>query len=161
MDVGLKKDCNTVDDNEGYCLNKKQLKCIELLLEGELPTTKIAEIIGVDRRTISRWKKDKRFSAELQECTNETKRQAQHYIDSRTLLAVKKLWALTDSGDVRTKEKAIIEWINRSLGKPQQIVTVANGGDNQTDFDIQAELAKMEDEDNKPLVSLIPFEKIS
>lgn len=160
MDVGLKNDSNLVDDNEGYCLNEKQIKCIELLLEGELSATKIAEIVGVDRRTISRWKKDKRFIAELQECSNEVKRQTQNYINSKSLLAAKKLWALTDSGDTRTKVTALKDFLDRSIGKPQGKITIEDNKVEHDDFDIQAELDRMEDKEDDSIFSLVKFQKI-
>jgi len=160
MDVGLKNDSNLVDDNEGYCLNEKQIKCIELLLEGELSATKIAEIVGVDRRTISRWKKDKRFQAELLECSNEVKRQTQNYINSKSLLAAKKLWALTDSGDTRTKVTALKDFLDRSIGKPQGKITIEDNKVEHDDFDIQAELDRMEDKEDDSIFSLVKFQKI-
>lgn len=144
MDIGLKNDCEKVDPNEGYLLTEKQYKAIELLLEGNLPNTKIAEELGINRRTLQRWKNDKRFQAELQECTNENKRQTQNYINSKSLLAAKKLWALTDCGDNRTKYAALQDWLNRSIGKPQTKMIVEDNRDTQEDFDIQAALERID-----------------
>jgi len=48
----------------GECLNEKQLAALELMLLGR-KTCDIAEAIGVERRTLWRWKKEELFREEL------------------------------------------------------------------------------------------------
>lgn len=46
-------------------LNKKQKMCLELMAAGTLSQREVAKRIDVAEETISRWKKDKEFMAEL------------------------------------------------------------------------------------------------
>ena len=44
-------------------LTAKQLRAVELLLEGKMSLKQIASQVGVSESTLSRWKKDEAFSA--------------------------------------------------------------------------------------------------
>lgn len=47
-------------------LNEKQLDCIDLLMSGNITVTDVAKQVGVDRKTLSKWKNhDEEFKAEL------------------------------------------------------------------------------------------------
>ena len=46
-------------------LNKKQIKCLELMALGELSQKEIASQIKVSEQTICNWKKDVEFTSEL------------------------------------------------------------------------------------------------
>ena len=155
MDIGLKVDCNSVDADDGYMLTAQQYKAIEMLIDGGFSKTKIAEELGINRRTISRWCKDERFMAELQECADETKRQTINYINSKALLAAKKYWALTDSGDTRTKCAVLQDWLNRSVGKPNSKVELTDNREVQEDYDIQAAMERL----NEDSSVIIPMRK--
>lgn len=147
MDIGLKFDCNSVNADEGYLLTEKQYKAIELLVEGELSKTKIAEQLGITRTTLHRRINDDRFATELQECSCEKKRQAQNFINSKALIAAKRYWALSECGDNRTKCAVLKDWLDRSTGKPNSKVSVEDLRQEQKeDFDIQAALAEIEKE---------------
>ena len=50
-------------------LTTKQLKCIELMLDGQTQDS-IAKEIGIARETISRWKKQDLFREQLKEAVN-------------------------------------------------------------------------------------------
>ena len=47
-------------------MNPKQIKCIELLLEGDMTQKEIAKAIKVSENTICNWKKDDDFRAEYE-----------------------------------------------------------------------------------------------
>lgn len=152
MDIGLKKDCNSAKPDEGYCLTEQQYKCIEMLLDGELSKVDIAKELDISRPTLYRWLKDDRFLSELQELTNEQKRQTQNYINSKALMAAKKLWALTDSSDTRTKCAVLQDWLNRSVGKPAAKMEIEDKREHSEDYDIQEALERIE-ENTTPLTA--------
>lgn len=155
MDFGLKNSGKNIDPNEPYALSEKQYKAIELLIQGELQKGQIAEEIGIHRNTLTKWLKDERFLAELEECAAETKRQTMNYINSKALIAAKKYWALTDSGDTRTKCAVLQDWLNRSVGKPNAKVELTDNRDVQEDYDIEDAMKRLQEESN----TIIPIRK--
>ena len=57
-------------------LNPKQIKCLELMIEGTMKDKEIAEAINVTQKTICEWKKN---CAEFQEAYNSLLRSALQY----------------------------------------------------------------------------------
>ena len=145
LDIGLKKDCQSVKPDEDYALTEQQYKCIEMLISGELDKSAICRKLGISRPTIYRWLRDDRFLAEVRELTDENKRQTLDYINSKSLIAAKKLWALTDSGDTRTKCAVLQDWLNRSIGKPKTKMEIEDKREDAEDYDIKEALERIED----------------
>lgn len=108
-------------------LNEKQLRCIELMVENNMEISTVAKEIGVSRTTIYNWMKDERFKAELDKSEQELKTRVQHIFIRRLPAAVDKLWELTNASNSegnRVKFNAVVEWLNRTLGKVNTAVTL-------------------------------------
>lgn len=108
-------------------LNEKQLRCIELMVENNMEISTVAKEIGVSRTTIYNWMKDERFKAELDKSEQEIKTRVQHIFVRRLPEAIEKLWKLTDANNSegnRVKFNAVVEWLNRTLGKVNTAVTL-------------------------------------
>ena len=141
-------------------LSELQIKCIEYLSSGKYPKTEIARILGIDRTTIYRWCKNDDFVAELNEATEDKKRQAINYINSKAYEAAVEYWKLCEqTTDKRTKEKALSGWLDRALGKSRQFVQFEDKRDLSDDYDIQGALQELKNQqDNSPVI--LPFEKV-
>lgn len=123
-----------------YKFSKKKRKAVELLINGDLTRSQIAEELGITRTTLYRWMNDERFQAELQKETDQIKRQAALYIDRKAFAAAKKLWELTECGDNRTKDSAVNSILNRSIGKANTNITIEDNRENKG-FDLAGALA--------------------
>ncbi|WP_238860896.1 phBC6A51 family helix-turn-helix protein [Clostridium sp. YIM B02569] len=131
-------------------LNDKQLRAIELLVEGE-SVNDVATTIGVSRQTVSTWKnKDELFKAELDKCRQGLKSE----VDGRLLTQVVPLTdklikiALKSSSD-KTSLDAIIYAINRLCGTPtNKIQDVSNDKDNNVELDIDQLVSEIKSDNN-------------
>ncbi|CUU47325.1 phBC6A51 family helix-turn-helix protein [Clostridium beijerinckii] len=131
-------------------LNDKQLRAIELLVEGE-SVNDVATAIGVSRQTVSTWKnKDELFKAELDKCRQSLKSE----VDGRLLTHVVPLTdklikiALKSSSD-KTSLDAIIYAINRLCGTPtNKIQDVSNDKDNNVELDIDQLVSEIKSDNN-------------
>jgi len=122
-------------------ITKKQLKCVEMLIKGEQTRTDIAKELGISRDTLYKWMKKDEFQAALQKRTDEIKRQAIQYLDSKSLDAAHKLWEVAESDkDTRSKLEAVNSVLNRSLGKGNQNITIEDNRENKG-FDLAGALA--------------------
>lgn len=128
-----------------YKFSKKKRKAVELLINGDLTRSQIAEELGITRTTLYRWMNDERFQAELQKETDQIKRQAALFIDRKALKAAQKLWELTECGDNRTKDSAVNSILNRSIGKANTNITIEDNRENKG-FDLDAALAAIKAE---------------
>lgn len=154
LDLGLKRDCNDAY-NDGYLLTEQQYKAVELLIEGEFTKTEVAKKVGISRNTLHRWLRDDRFVAELREIAEENKRQTIDYINSKSLLAAKRYWALSESGDTRTKEAVLRNWLDRSVGKPKANIEIETEKATKSDYDINEALERLGYNKSE---SALPFE---
>lgn len=141
-------------------LSELQIKCIELLSSGKYPKTEIARMLNLPRQTIYNWLKNDDFKAELQECTDDKKRQTINFINSKAYEAAVEYWKLcTQTTDKRTKEKALASWLDRCIGKPSQHVQFEDKREVSDDYDIQGALQELKNQqDNSPVI--LPFEKV-
>lgn len=141
-------------------LSEIQIKCIEYLSSGKYPKTEIARMLGIKRETIYNWLKRDDFKAELQECTDDKKRQTINFINSKAYEAAVEYWKLcTQTTDKRTKEKALASWLDRCIGKPSQHVQFEDKREVSDDYDIQGALQELKNQqDNSPVI--LPFEKV-
>lgn len=99
-------------------LDDRQLKAIELLSTGET-ATETAKLVGVNRKTISEWKKNEMFKAELDRQVTLLKSN----VDSKLLSNINPILdklikiALNSDSD-KTSLDAIIYSLNRLCGTP-------------------------------------------
>lgn len=128
-------------------LDERQLKLVELLLNGEKTKGEIAEILGVHRNTITNWCKDDRVKAIVAEHEAEKIRQANSFYIDKAPIAAKRLWDMAEkSSDKRVAKEIYFYVVNRALGMPSKNVQIADNRDNQSDYDIGAALERMEDD---------------
>lgn len=115
----------------GNELDERQLKAIELLAIGETISS-TANIVGVNRKTISEWKKQDKFKAELDRQVTELKSNIEKKILSNINPMMDKLIkiALKSSSD-KTSLDAIIYALNRVLGTPTNKNQEVNSNDHK------------------------------
>lgn len=128
-------------------LNDKQIKAIELLVQGE-SISDVAKIIGASRTTVSTWKnKDELFKAELdkslQALKSDVETQIMNNINPLTAKLIK--IALKSNSD-KTSLDAIIYTLNRVLGTPtNKIQDINNDNSNNEIVDIDDMLNDISD----------------
>lgn len=99
-------------------LDKKQIESIEMMVTGDYTKQEIMERLGMHRTTFYKWIKNQEFLTELDKRLQEVKTQANKDFTSRLPKAIEEYWTIcTKCTDVRTKEKALANWIERSLGR--------------------------------------------
>jgi len=98
-------------------LDERQIRAIEMLVTGDYTKTEIAKEVNVSRQAIYDWiKSNGEFKAELDRCLQDIKHQASKDFTSKLPQAIKEYWKICNgSTDLRTKEKALQYWIDRSL----------------------------------------------
>lgn len=157
-----RKATNTEEYNEFYAeynLKPLQIQAVELLILSGKTQNEVAETLGIHRNTVSAWVHNKNFVAAMQKCENERNRQTIRSIRSKSPVALDRLWKMAEStNDKRVAKEIYMYIIDRDLGKITAKVEIEDNRQSNTDFDIESELAKMEDEDN-PVLSLVSFEK--
>lgn len=156
------KKTNDDDFNEFYAefkLKPLQIQAVELLvLEGKTQK-EVTEILDIHRNTISEWVHKSNFKAAMQKCEAERTRQTLRSIRSKSAIAVDRLWNMAETtNDKRVAKEIYMYMVDRDLGKITAKVEIEDNRQSNADFDIESELAKMEDEDN-PVLSLVSFEK--
>ena len=123
----------------GNELDERQLKAIELLAIGET-ISNTANIVGVNRKTISEWKKQDKFKVELDRQVAELKSNVEKKILSNINPMMDKLIkiALKSSSD-KTSLDAIIYALNRVLGTPTNKTQEVNDSGNKSAAPINIE----------------------
>ena len=98
-------------------LSEKKLKAIEMLLNNETKTH-TGEVVGVDRRTINNWCKDKEFIAEMDRQRSQMKKRIEDRITMQLDPLTQRLFdiALSKDNDANSI-KAISYLLDRVLGK--------------------------------------------
>ena len=123
----------------GNELDERQLKAIELLAIGETISS-TANIVGVNRKTITEWKKQDKFKVELDRQVAELKSNVEKKILSNINPMMDKLIkiALKSSSD-KTSLDAIIYALNRVLGTPTNKTQEVNDGSNKNSAPVNIE----------------------
>lgn len=123
----------------GNELDERQLKAIELLAIGET-ISNTANIVGVNRKTITEWKKQDKFKVELDRQVTELKSNVEKKILSNINPMMDKLIkiALKSSSD-KTSLDAIIYALNRVLGTPTNKTQEVNDGNNKNSAPVNIE----------------------
>ena len=102
----------------GNELDDRQLKAIELLATGET-VSEAARLVGVNRKTITEWKKQEKFKAEMDRQVTELKSNVERKILSNINPMLDKLIKIALKSDSdKTSLDAIIYAINRLCGTP-------------------------------------------
>jgi CRISPR/Cas system CMR-associated protein Cmr5 small subunit len=95
-------------------LNPKQIKCLELMIQGNLTDKKIAEAIDVAQKTICEWKKNNK---EFQDEYNSLMRSSLQYAAPR---AFRKQLALLDSKNDMVAHLAAKDIMDRAGFSPTE-----------------------------------------
>ncbi|MDF2589844.1 MAG: hypothetical protein K0S41_3685 [Anaerocolumna sp.] len=129
-------------------LNEKKINVIEMIATGDFTISEAMAKVGMDRTTYYKWKQDVEFMAELNNRLQDMKTQASKDFVSRLPKALEEYWKIClSSTDVRTKEKALSYWIDRSLGRIGNIQ--AEEGRNEDDINIEDILSNIVKINNK------------
>lgn len=127
-------------------MTKRKLKAVEMLIKGDLTRTDIAKELGISRDTLYRWMKEEEFMAALQKRTEQIKRQAIQFLDSKSYDAACKLWEVAENDrDTRSRLDAANSILNRSIGKANQNITIEDNRENKG-FDLAGALAAIKAE---------------
>lgn len=130
-------------------LTDKQEQAIDLLCTGDYTKTEIADFVQVDRSTIYNWLKDETFAAKLEKGLQQIKNQANKEFTSRLPKAIEEYWKIcTSSTDVRTKEKALANWIERSLGRIANTININDPG-NEAEVDLLEEFCNSQNDEDE------------
>lgn len=128
-------------------IDEKQIQVIEMLCSGDYTKTEAMDKVGLHRTTYYKWMKNPEFLAALDKRLQEVKTQAQKDFTSRLPQAVEEYWKIcTCCTDVRTKEKALANWIERSLGRIANTVNI-NDERQDEEVDILAAFESVSGED--------------
>ena len=127
-------------------MTKRKLKAVEMLIKGDLTRTDIAKELGISRDTLYRWMKEEEFMAALQKRTEQIKRQAIQFLDSKSYDAACKLWEVAENDrDTRSRLDAANSILNRSIGKANQNIIIEDNRENKG-FDLAGALAAIKAE---------------
>jgi len=122
-------------------LDKRKIDAIELLIEGEKTRKNIAELVGVQRKTLYEWFKNKEFVSEWDRRIHEIEHLTQKGFNTKLEMAKDKLWEIICSeSDIRTREKALEYWINRGLGTPTSKIEQTVNDNTSVDSNVLAHL---------------------
>lgn len=130
-------------------IDEKQIQVIEMLCSGDYTKTEAMDKVGLHRTTYYKWMKNDEFLAALDKRLQEVKTQANKDFTSRLPKAIEEYWLIcTKCTDVRTKEKALANWIERSLGRIANTVNI-NDDRQDEDVDILAAFESVTNEDKE------------
>ncbi|WP_160678741.1 phBC6A51 family helix-turn-helix protein [Clostridium sp. C8-1-8] len=121
----------------GSELTDKQLKALELLVTGET-VSETARLVGVNRKTITEWKKQEKFKVELDRQVAELKSGIEKKILTNLNPLLDKLMKIALKSDSdKTSLDAIIYAINRVAGTPtSKIADVSEEEKKADDFSL-------------------------
>ena len=132
-------------------LNEKQIKSIEMLINGEYQMQEIAKTLGIHRSTLHGWRtNNEEYIKEYEKRLLERTRSVSQKFNERLDTAIESLYDIITNPKVATRERkdACIFWINRVLGTPtSKMEMVDDNKDNNIDEeDILKDIAKVEDD---------------
>lgn len=131
-------------------IDKRQRKAIELIVSGEHTMTRVSELVGVSRTSIYNWMNDEEFNTELSKRTQQIKNMAQKEFDTKLNTAIDLYWKLATDENVeaRTRQVALSQWIDRSLGKTTSKLEMSDNrvDKNISEDDILADIDEIEKE---------------
>ena len=129
-------------------LDERQIKLVEMLVDGSKTKGEIAEILGVHRNTITNWCKDERIKALVAEYEADKIKQANSYYIAKAPIAAQRLWEMAEQGR-NTKEKDLARKIysyfsNRALGTPSGKMIVEDTREDTEDFNLDELVKRLE-----------------
>jgi predicted DNA-binding protein YlxM (UPF0122 family) len=129
-------------------LDKKQIESIEMLVSGDYTKLEITQQLGIHRTTIYKWLDNLEYVAELDRRLQDVKTHAKKDFVGRLPKAIEEYWKIcTSCTDVRTKEKALANWIERSLGRIENTLNV-NTDNKEDNIDVLSAFEEVNKEEN-------------
>lgn len=121
---------------DNVALDKRQMKAMDLLLSGET-ITDTAKIVGVERKTIYRWKEREDWNVEWNKRIREIKTEGNNRITNNLSKYVTELEKIAMTGNSeKNKVDALQYLINRILGSPtNKMEDISNDKDNEEKVD--------------------------
>ena len=135
-------------------LDDRMLLACDLLMEGKLSRTEIAERVGIHRNTLTQWLKDERMEAELQRRAEKISRQTAKLIKARSKEAMEVMNELLHCGDKRVQMQAAQYILDQGLGKAWRKVEVATT-EKKSDFDIDEALNEVDEDTEQTPITLV------
>jgi len=102
-------------------IDKRKTQAAELVHAGKMTMKQVAETVGVDRRTLTRWRTTDEFKAALAELGQVEIDAAKAVLIRHATKAAQTLVAALDStgrGSVIARVRAAVEVLNRTAGDP-------------------------------------------
>jgi len=129
-------------------LDEKKLLAIQLLIEGNLSKTEIAEKCNKSRTWLYEYViNDYECKAELDRRLRDIKTLGEKEFNAKLGMAIDEYWKLIQTTqDTRTKEKALAYWIDRSLGKTATKIEVTES-DKDKEIDLLGEMEAESEEE--------------
>ncbi|MEA4926317.1 MAG: phBC6A51 family helix-turn-helix protein [Syntrophomonadaceae bacterium] len=100
-------------------LDQRKIKLIELIIEGSLNKTQMAEQIGVSRQCMYEWMGQDEWIAEYDRRLQEIKTNANKLFNAKLNNVIDEWYRMMmdESCEKRTRAKLMVDWVDRSLGK--------------------------------------------
>ena len=101
-------------------IDERKIKLIELIIEGSLNKTQMAEQIGVSRQCMYDWMAQSEWIAEYDRRLQEIKTNANKLFNAKLDNVIDEWYKMMmdESCEKRTRAKLMVDWVDRSLGKP-------------------------------------------
>lgn len=100
-------------------IDERKIKLIELIIEGSLNKTQMAEQIGVSRQCLYDWMAQDEWVAEYDRRLQEIKTNANKLFNAKLDNVIDEWYKMMmdESCEKRTRAKLMVDWVDRSLGK--------------------------------------------
>jgi len=100
-------------------IDERKIKLIELIIEGSLNKTQMAEQIGVSRQCMYDWMAQSEWIAEYDRRLQEIKTNANKLFNAKLDNVIDEWYKMMmdESCEKRTRAKLMVDWVDRSLGK--------------------------------------------
>ncbi len=112
-------------------LDERKIKLIELIIEGSLNKTEMAKQIGVARQTLYEWMAQEEWIAEYDRLLQEIKTNANKMFNAKLDNVIDEWYKMMmdESCEKRTRAKLLVDWVDRSLGKPTSRLEVSENNE--------------------------------
>lgn len=131
-------------------LDERKIKLIELIIEGSLNKTEIAKQIGVARQTLYEWMSQEEWIAEYDRLLQEIKTNANKMFNAKLDNVIDEWYKMMmdESCEKRTRAKLLVDWVDRSLGKPTSRLEVSENNEDTQPVDVLENIEGFLNEDD-------------
>jgi len=140
-------------------LDERKIKLIELIIEGSLNKTEMAKQIGVARQTLYEWMAQEEWIAEYDRLLQEIKTNANKMFNAKLDNVIDEWYKMMmdESCEKRTRAKLLVDWVDRSLGKPTSRLEVSENNEETQAEDVLENIESFlnDDENNDSNLKLV------